>query len=101
MKNSKKIYNVLISENFIGEPAENVVIYELDAKKNSCDVVFIQHIDAEIRVNLEAFYTTLIYAKRDTIYVEQFIFELQKQIVHGEKLTINKIIEVYTKKPIP
>lgn len=122
---SSQIYNVLINDNQIISPDENVIIYDFNPKNNTCDIVCLTHMlnsNPNVKFykdNLEDFYSNLISAQRTDLYVVEYDYEKKaylnymideplqldafnniKKNMPDSKLSINNVFQWKTTKPI-
>ncbi len=76
---SHQIYNVLINDDMIISPDENVIIYEIN-KNNKVNIICIQHSSKKYshqfyKNNLEEFFSVLISKERNDIYAIKYNYE--------------------------
>ena len=109
-----QIYNVLIHEKFITDPADNVIIYHYN-KKNKCELIIISHgtnpnNNKFSKENIESFFEVLVNADRNNSlvivydyvkgYYATYYIDMVLPISNELKFTNSSLINIVTVKPI-
>ena len=106
MKISSQIYNVLIYDEFITSPSDNVVIYIIGEKN---ELVIIKHINSPknniiAKENVEKFLSLLLNAKRNNGYkiIYDCLTNFSLNSINPKKLHFidSVVIDIITSNPI-